>query len=94
MISKRVRRCLPTTRSSSGISCGWCWPRSVPHWHLRSEPQFPLPSAEQQPEQLSACITCSACYRNPYSHPHEYATDDNFMHNEFQSRAIALRHAL
>jgi hypothetical protein len=35
---------------------------------------------EQQPEKLSACITCGASHRGPYSHPHEYAIVDNFMH--------------
>jgi hypothetical protein len=43
-------------------------------------PDLDLGVSEQQPEQLSACITCGACHRNPRSHPHEYAIVDNFMH--------------
>jgi hypothetical protein len=35
---------------------------------------------KQQAEELSACITSGACHRSPYSHPHEYAIVDNFMH--------------
>jgi hypothetical protein len=82
VISKRVLRCLfnhavqqrnqlwmvlAEQRSSTG-TCG-----QSANFHSRVR--------KQQPEELSACITCSACYCNPYSHSHEYAINDNFMHN-------------
>ena len=36
-------------------------------------PNFHSWMRKQQPEQLSACITCGTCYRDPNNHPHEYA---------------------
>ncbi len=88
MISKRVLRCLfnhavqqrnqlwmvlAEQRSSTG-TCG-----QSANFHSRVR--------KQQPEELSACITCGACYCNPYSHPHEYAMHGNFMHKASQSAA-------
>ena len=39
----------------------------------RHGPNLHLGMPEQQPEQLSARIASGASYRNPHSHPHEYA---------------------
>ena len=45
---------------------------------------------KQQPEQLSACITCGACHCNPYSHPHDYATHDKVMHDSVSRRGVVV----
>lgn len=51
-------------------------------------PDFHSWMRKQQPEQLSACITCSTRYRDPRNHSHEYAISSNFMHLECQGLVI------
>jgi len=46
----------------------------------RYGPNLYLGMREQQSEQLSARIASGASYRSPHSHPHEYASLNNFMH--------------
>ena len=46
----------------------------------RYDPDLHLRMGKQQPEQLSACITCGACHCGPYRHRHDYATHNKNMH--------------
>jgi post-segregation antitoxin (ccd killing protein) len=58
----------------------------------RHSPDLHLRMGQQQPEQLSARITCCASYGDPYSHSHDYAIDDKVMHVHVSRRdAVASR---
>ena len=52
----------------------------------RYGPDLHLGMGKQQAEKLPTCITSGTRHRNPYGHPHEYATHDNFMHNRVSMR--------
>ena len=88
MISKRVPRCLfhHAVQQRNQLWMVLAEQRSRTGTCAKS-PNFDIGMRKQQPEQLSACITCGACYCNPYSHPHEYAMHGNFMHKASQSAA-------
>jgi len=56
----------------------------------RYGPDLHVRVGKQQPEQLSACITCCTCHCDPYSHPHDYATDNKVMHINISRRGAVV----
>jgi hypothetical protein len=57
----------------------------------RQSPDFYIRVGQQQTKELSACITGGTGHGCSYSHSHEYAMHDNFMHASVSDHEYAVR---